>query len=130
MTENINLLKISFNLSGLDCLIPLRELLMNNIETDIIELLRTFINDNGISQRQLADSLGISEAAVSRYFSYQRIPNKIVQNKIKKILGSTNISFDNKDICSTKKHIEQLIRENINYYNVQERLQLISIIAR
>lgn len=99
------------------------------MKTDIIKHLKTYMRENGISQRQLADKLGVSESAVSRYLAYQRIPNNNILLKIEKIIGISTISIFDKDIASTKRQIEQLIRENIKHYTPQERLDLIHIIA-
>lgn len=96
---------------------------------DIIKHLKTYMRENRISQKQLADSLGISEAAVSRYLAYQRIPSKNIQKKLKIILGISIISISDKDITSTKNQIERLVKENIKHYSPQERLHLIHIIA-
>lgn len=37
--------------------------------------LQRIMNDRGISQRELADAAGISEAAVSRYINKRQVPN-------------------------------------------------------
>ncbi len=96
---------------------------------DIIKHLKTYMRENRISQKQLADKLGISESAVSRYVAYQRVPKQDILIKIEKIIGISTFSISDKDITSTKNQIERLVKENIKHYSPQERLHLIHIIA-
>ena len=97
------------------------------METDLIKQLNDYMQQNCISQKQLADTLKISESSVSRYLSGARVPNKNIMLK----LSALGI-YENKDehIQETKRIIKQLIRQNIKHYSTKEKLDLIRIIAR
>lgn len=89
--------------------------------------LLSYMRENNMSQRDVAEILGISEAAVSRYISFDRRPNADIQKKICAILGLETIS--SRDICETKKTIERLLKENLKHYTSTEKLHLIGILS-
>lgn len=89
--------------------------------------LNSYMRENSLSQKDIADILGISEGAVSRYISCDRRPNADIQKKICAILGLETIA--SRDICETKKTIERLLKENLKHYTSTERLHLIGILS-
>lgn len=89
------------------------------------ELARKLIQDFGLSQKEAAEKLGLTEAAVSRYISGKRadfeIPNGKVSKEIKKsankIIGGNKKTVINETcrICDILKS-NNLIKEiNIDY---------------
>lgn len=97
------------------------------METELAKQLKAYMQEKSISQRQLANILGISESTISRYLSGARVPNKNIMLK----LSALGI-YENKDehTQETKRIIKQLIRQNIKHYSTKEKLDLIRIIAR
>lgn len=89
--------------------------------------LKSYMRENNMSQRDVADMLGISEAAVSRYISFDRRPSADIQKKICTILGIETIA--SMDICEMKKTIERLLKENLKHYTSTEKLHLIGILS-
>ncbi len=77
---------------------------------DVIEALKSYMNYTGLSQRNVAEILGVSEATVSRYLSYERRPNSAVYDRMSHLLGIQTIAEN--DIHTTKNIIERLIKEN------------------
>jgi transcriptional regulator with XRE-family HTH domain len=96
----------------------------NNIGDKIRELLEI----RGMSQKNLADACGITEAAVSRYINHGRIPKAIVLKKMAEVLSvDVNIFFnEKKDIESLgtyqgvfKTELQRLVSQKckeINHY--------------
>lgn len=99
----------------------------NYMETELAKQLNDYMQQNCISQKQLANILGISESTISRYLSGARVPNKNIMLK----LSALGI-YENKDehTQETKRIIKQLIRQYIKHYSTKEKLDLIRIIAR
>ena len=96
----------------------------NNIGDKIREQLEI----RGMSQKNLADACGITEAAVSRYINHGRMPKTIVLKKMAEVLSvDVNIFFnEKKDIKSLgtyegafKEELKRLIAQKcreINHY--------------
>lgn len=55
---------------------------------DLIEELETYRLENKVSQKKLAEKLGVSFATVNRWFNKRNTPSKIQQYHIKKLLVS------------------------------------------
>jgi predicted transcriptional regulator len=75
---------------------------------DVIEALKSYMNYTGLSQRNVAEILGVSEATVSRYLSYERRPNSAIYDKMANLLGIKTIAEN--DIHTIKNIIERLIK--------------------
>jgi predicted transcriptional regulator len=95
---------------------------------DVIEALKSYMNYTGLSQRNVAEILEVSEATVSRYLSYERRPNSAIYNKLSNLLGIKTIAEN--DIHTIKNIIERLIKENIEHYTSNEKLHLIGILSQ
>ena len=89
--------------------------------------LKSYMKENSLTQKDVADMLGISEAAVSRYMSFDRVPSADIQKKICAILGIETIAI--RGVSETKKTIERLLKENLKHYTSTERLHLIGILS-
>jgi len=61
--------------------------------------IKEVLNEQGRSQAWLADKLGMSYLAVTRYCNNKRQPNLVVLNKIAEILG-----VDNRDLLVPLKY--------------------------
>lgn len=59
---------------------------MNNISGDRI---REMLKNKGMTQRELAEKAGITEASISRYINDKRIPKITFVRKIADALGTT-----------------------------------------
>ena len=57
---------------------------------ELLEKLEIYRLDNKISQRKLAEKLGVAYNTVNRWFTGRNTPNKIQQYHIKKLLGDYN----------------------------------------
>ena len=57
---------------------------------ELLEKLEIYRLDNKISQRKLAERLGVAYNTVNRWFTGRTIPNKIQQYHIKKLLETSD----------------------------------------
>ena len=57
---------------------------------ELLEKLEIYRLDNKISQRKLAEKLGVAYNTVNRWFTGRNTPNKIQQYHIKKLLEDYN----------------------------------------
>ena len=57
---------------------------------ELLEKLEIYRLENKISQRKLAEKLGVAYNTVNRWFTGRNTPNKIQQYHIKKLLGDYN----------------------------------------
>ena len=57
---------------------------------DLIKELETYRLENKVSQKKLAEKLGVSFATVNRWFNKRNTPSKIQQYHIKKLLIKTS----------------------------------------
>lgn len=98
------------------------------MENNIGDKIREQLEIRGMSQKNLADACGITEAAVSRYINHGRIPKTIVLKKMAEVLSvDVNIFFnekkDNKSLGTYegvfKKELQRLVHQKcceINHY--------------
>lgn len=54
---------------------------------DLIKELETYRLENKVSQKKLAEKLGVSFATVNRWFNKRNTPSKIQEYHIKKLLS-------------------------------------------
>ena len=57
---------------------------------ELLEKLEIYRLENKISQRKLAEKLGVAYNTVNRWFNDKTIPNKIQQYHIKKLLDNSD----------------------------------------
>lgn len=93
------------------------------------QVLKQYMQDNKITQRAFADSLGVSEATVSRYLNGERSPKRNILNRISSVCGMDIVAMSAEDKMHVKLRIERLIKANKAYYTNEEKLALIRIIA-
>ena len=78
------------------------------------ELAKELVEKKGFSQKETAEKLGLTEAAVSRYISGKRADTKIIGNGLKKeIIHSTNqiIAGNEKTVISEICRICDYLKE-------------------
>ena len=67
------------------------------MENNIGDKIREQLEIRGMSQKNLADACGITEAAVSRYINHGRMPKTIILKKMAEVLSvDVNIFFNEK----------------------------------
>ena len=79
------------------------------------EIAKELVEKKGFSQRETAEKLGLTEAAVSRYISGKRADPKIIGNRLQKeIIQSTNqiIAGNEKTVISEICRICDYLKEN------------------
>jgi transcriptional regulator with XRE-family HTH domain len=98
------------------------------VGSDIGSEIRKQLKLRGMSQKELADACGITEAAVSRYLNHGRMPKTIILKKMAEVLSvDVNIFFnEKKDIESLgtyqgvfKTELQRLVSQKckeINHY--------------
>ena len=65
-------------------------LLYNANMNDLLKKLEIYRFENRISQKKLADKLGVHFTTINRWFNGRTIPNKIQRYHIKKLLEDYN----------------------------------------
>lgn len=100
-----------------------------NQNEQIAQLLKCYMRENEFTQRKLANLLGVSEAAISRYLKENRTPNKHVLDRIVTVLKIDTTRFNSQNISDVKQHIERMIKANKSFYTAEEKLNLIRIIS-
>lgn len=95
------------------------------------ERIRKMIEEKGITQKELANSAGITEAAVSHYIKGDRVPRSTVLSKIAIVLNTTP-EFLMEGTPSDSKgelgYAKRLIARNVEQMTKSEKMELINIL--
>lgn len=96
------------------------------------ERIYTLLTEQGITQKELAGVIGVTEAAMSRYISGERDPKPETIANIATALKTTSdyllgIEDNNPDEFSYP-HIKRLIARNVDDMSDNEKKDLISVI--
>lgn len=86
------------------------------------------LNKNGITQKELADRINVSESVVSRYISGEREPKANVLANIATALRTTSdylLGIEENDNFS-QSHIKRMIARNADNMTVEEKRELIN----
>lgn len=67
----------------------IRHLAIEHNESTFEAKISRFLKENGMSQRELAKKVGVTEVSMSRYISGDRVPKGPIVAKIAKELGTT-----------------------------------------
>lgn len=93
--------------------------------------IKILLSQKGMTQKQLAQEVGCTEAAVSHYIKGDRVPRSSVMTKIAIALGTTSdyltegIPQDAKsELCYAKK----LIARNAEHMSSAEKMEIINIL--
>lgn len=94
--------------------------------TELGSQIQLLLEERGMSRQQLADGVGVSEAAVSRYISGIREPKAITVSKIASVL---QVSMD--DLYGTEagseselSHAVRLVARNAQSITEEQKIQL------
>ncbi|WP_277285296.1 helix-turn-helix domain-containing protein [Sneathia sanguinegens] len=86
------------------------------------------LNKNGITQKELADRINVSESVVSRYISGEREPKANVLANIATALRTTSdylLGIEENDNFSQSR-IKRMIARNADNMTVEEKRELIN----
>ena len=85
----------------------------------------------GMTQKQLAQEVGCTEAAVSHYVKGDRVPRSSVMTKIAIALGSTSDYLTEgipQDTKSELGYAKKLIARNAEHMSSAEKMEIINIL--
>ncbi len=85
------------------------------------------LNKNGISQKELADRINVSESVVSRYISGEREPKANILANIATALKTTSdylLGIESDDFSQAR--IKRMIARNADKMTAEEKKELIS----
>lgn len=95
------------------------------------ERIKVLLEQRGMTQRQLAEQAGCTEAAVSHYVKGDRIPRASVMAKIAIALGTTT-DYLMEGIPQNKKadldYAKKLIGRNAEHMTREEKMEIINIL--
>ena len=90
------------------------------------------LKHNGLTQRELAKQIGVTEVSVSRYISDDRIPKGPIIAKIAAALHTTSDYLlgteDDSDFEIEYDKIRRLIAHNVSKMNKKQRNELIQVL--
>ena len=100
----------------------------NNIGINIADLLRA----KGMTQKELADISGISEAAISHYVKGDRIPRGMNLTRIAQALGVKAEELNEENEITGRDHdlqvAKMLIARNASNMSKQEKMDFVSLL--
>ncbi len=100
---------------------------MNNFN----ERLKETIKQSGMTQRELANAIGCTEAAVSHYLKGDRIPRTSVLTKIASALGTTAdylMEGVPVDSASEVSYAKKLIARNADHLSKNDKKEILDIL--
>lgn len=71
--------------------------------TNIGIMIKSYLNENGITAKEFAEEIGVTESAMSRYINGSRFPSDVKLEKIKEIIGIEGTSKKKKDDVTTEE---------------------------
>lgn len=95
------------------------------------ERLKELINKKGISQKELAEKVGCTDAAISRYIKDNRVPRASVLTKIAIVLDTTSdylMEGVPTDVTDELKFAKKLIARNVSQMSKAEKREIINIL--
>lgn len=99
---------------------------------EVTNRIKELLFENGMSQKELARSTGITESAISHYIKGDRVPRGVNLVKIAGALGTTtDYLLGNSEDYGDKndfKIIKTLIARNASNLSKDEKLEVISIL--
>lgn len=97
--------------------------------TDFARKMVSLMNEQGISQRELADIVGVTEASMSRYVNTSRMPRSEVISNIATALHTTSDYLLGKEDAYAEEDeypkIKKLIARNASQLTVEQKQELI-----
>ena len=95
------------------------------------ERLKEVINKKGISQKELAEKVGCTDAAISRYIKGNRVPRASVLTKIAVVLDTTSdylMEGVPTDVTDELRLAKKLIARNVSQMSKAEKREIINIL--
>ena len=121
-------IRIILSVRSESCIVYERVLIMKSLGVRITELL----NKRGMTQKELADLAGVTEATISRYVSGDRMPkSQILSNMATALKTTSEYLLGNEeegDLESDFTQIERLIARNANKMTNKQRKELIDML--
>ena len=93
--------------------------------------IKSLLLQKGMPQKQLAQEVGCSDAAVSHYVKGDRVPRSSVMTKIAIALGSTSDYLTEgipQDTKSELGYAKKLIARNAEHMSSAEKMEIINIL--
>ena len=95
------------------------------------ERLLELIHNKKITQKDLADKAGVTEAAMSHYLKGDRFPRASVLARIADALGTTSEYLMNGNASDAKEEIDyakKLIARNVSEMSKEDKIRIMSIL--
>ena len=95
------------------------------------ERLALLIKEKGLSQRELAQKAGVTEAAMSLYVKGTRIPRASVLARVAEALNTTSDYLMNGTASNNREELDlakKLLARNVAEMTHAEKMQIISIL--
>lgn len=99
--------------------------------TGLGDRIKDLLERKGMSQRQLAESIGCTEAAVSHYIKGDRIPRSSIMTKIAKTLDTTSdylVDGIPQNVQSELDYAKRLIARNAEQMTKAEKIEIINLL--
>ena len=99
--------------------------------TALGDRIKSLLLQKGMTQKQLAQEVGCTEAAVSHYVKGDRVPRSSVMTKIAIALGSTSDYLTEgipQDTKSELGYTKKLIARNAEHMSSAEKMEIINIL--
>lgn len=95
------------------------------------------LKENGMTQKQLAENSGVTEASISHYIKGDREPRGKTINVLASVLGVTAgflLGYGTKSLIESQKQqkfeeIKRLIVENKNSFTSEEKIEIIKLLS-
>ena len=104
------------------------------MENGFVERIKRLIEKSGLTQRDLAQDIGVTESAISKYLSGERIPNGDVLLNLATALNTTSdyllglTDVDNGDLNFSE--LKGILARNSKDLTAEEKNKLIEIIVK
>lgn len=95
------------------------------------ERIKALLTQKGMTQRQLAEKAGCTEAAISHYIKGDRVPRSRVMTEIAAALGTTSdylIDGIPQDMLSDLGYAKKLIARNADRMSKEQKMEIINIL--
>ena len=95
--------------------------------------LNELIEESKITQRDLAQDIGVTESAISKYISGERIPNSEIISNLATALGTTSdylLGLSNNKSSLTYPELAGILSRNSKELTPEQKNKLIQIIVK
>ena len=105
--------------------------IMEENEMELHERIRWLLEKNGMSQADLARSIGVAETTISRYLSGKRRPKAPFLGKVAKLFGVSMywLAFGQQDVAEGYSAVRNIVARNAVSLTDEQRLELMRIIT-